>query len=53
VSRQGVPKSLIHAFIDEDAHLGACEQQFFGFFKGVNGSGFEFTFSSHFLFSNF
>jgi hypothetical protein len=38
VSRQSVPKSLIHAFIDEDAHLGACEQQFFRFFKGGNGS---------------
>ncbi len=38
VSRQSVAKSLIHAFIDEDAHLGACEEQFFRFFKGGNGS---------------
>jgi hypothetical protein len=38
VSRLSVPKSLIHAFIDEDAHLGACEEQFFRFFKGGNGS---------------
>jgi hypothetical protein len=30
VSRQSVAKSLIHAFIDEDARLGACEEQFFG-----------------------
>src|SRR6266403_419390 len=36
VSRQSVAKSLIHAFIDEDAHLGACEEQFFRFFKGLS-----------------
>ncbi|PYT82824.1 MAG: hypothetical protein DMG40_04105 [Acidobacteria bacterium] len=29
VSRQGVPESLIHASVDEDAHLRACEQQFY------------------------
>ncbi len=36
MSRLSVAKSLIHAFINEDAHLGACEEQFFGFFKGAS-----------------
>jgi hypothetical protein len=34
----GLPPGSHPGFIDEDAHLGACEEQFFRFFKRGNGS---------------
>src|SRR6266481_5316480 len=37
VTGQRVPESLIDALVDQNAHLRACEQEVFCFFKGSNG----------------
>jgi hypothetical protein len=37
VPMQSVPESLIHAFVDQNAHLGAREQEFFRFFESSDG----------------
>jgi len=33
VRRQRIPESFIDAFVQQDAHLGACKQQVFGLFE--------------------
>src|SRR5215831_6967993 len=37
VTGEGVPESLIDAFIDQDSHLWTCEQEVFRFFESSNG----------------
>lgn len=34
---EGVPESLIDAFIDQDSHLRTCEQKVFGLFESSYG----------------
>ena len=37
VSEERVPESLINAFVEQDAHLGASEQEVFGLFERGEG----------------
>jgi hypothetical protein len=37
VTGQEPAKSLINAFVDQNAHSRACEQKVFCFFEGSNG----------------
>ena len=37
VAGQGVPESLINTLVDQNAHLGTCEQEVFCFFESGDG----------------